>query len=166
MTPERSPIPTAALWLGLTGLIPFYASAFAAAGPDAIAPWGVLSFAIYAAVILSFLGGARWGLELARAPDAPSTARLVMSVLPSIAGWALAAGALGAAVATGGTGGLGVPGLAGGFAALFAAQYVWDQSAPRVSAAPVWYPRLRQILTSGVIVACIVLPFAQVLGRP
>ena len=163
MTASKAPIPTSALWLGLTGLIPFYASALIAAvgGQPQLASLGVTSFAIYAAVILSFLGGARWGLELARAPAAPSTARLVMSVLPSIAGWALALGALARGVL-----GLGVTGLAGGFAVLFATQYVWDRGAPAVSAAPDWYPRLRQILTLGVISACVILPFAQVLGHP
>lgn len=162
MTASKEPIPPAALWLGLAGLIPFYASvALEAAAPKPhLVSVGLTSFAIYAAVILSFLGGARWGLELARAPQAPSTTRLVFSVLPSIAGWVLAM-----TVVLRGLSGLGTAGLAGGFAALFAAQYVWDRSAPAVSAAPAWYPRLRQILTTGVIVACIILPFAQVLGR-
>ncbi len=163
MTASREPIPPAALWLGLTGLIPFYLSIAleAAARAPHLTSVGLMSFAVYAAVILSFLGGARWGLELARAPHAPSTWRLVFSVLPSIAGWALAV-----AVLARGLVGLGTTGLAGGFAALFAAQYVWDRAAPTVSAAPNWYPRLRQILTLGVILACVILPFAQVLGRP
>jgi hypothetical protein len=150
-------IPPAALWLGLAGLIPFYAAALATAASDpAIARLALASFAIYAAVILSFLGGARWGLELARAGDAPSLRRLAFSVAPSIAGWALAIAAMAYPSA---------PGLAGGFAALFAVQYVWDAAAGREGLAPTWYPNLRQILTSGVVLACVILPFARILGR-
>lgn len=157
MSDATSKIPPAALALGLAGLVPFYASAAAglSAQPD-IARIGLISFALYAAVILSFLGGARWGLELARAPDAPSTARLVYSVAPSLAGWAIAGWMMLAP---------GAHGPAGLFAGCFAAQYVWDRTAGREGLAPNWYPALRQILTAGVIIACLALPLARVVGR-
>lgn len=140
-------IPRPALGLGLVGLVPFYAlGALSLVPHPTFSRWGLVGFAVYAAVILSFLGGARWGLELARAPDRPSPTVLVLSVVPSLVGWALAMAAL-----------LGVMqvGIAGGFAAAFAAQFVWDSRSPTEANAPGWYPALRQILTLGVLISCL-----------
>lgn len=154
---ETDKTPAAALWLGLAGLLPFYASALAAAAPDpAVSRLAILSFAIYGAVIASFLGGARWGLELARSPQAPSPLRLMFSVLPSIAGWALA---LTAAIAPSPTG------ISAGFTGVFVALFVWDAAAGREHLAPAWYPRLRGTLTAGVVLACAIAPIARVLGH-
>jgi hypothetical protein len=151
------PIPSIALQLGLGGLIPFYASAFATLTEDAgLSRLGFTAFSIYAAAILSFLGGVRWGAEMLRAPDRPSAARLVFSVLPAIAGWALALYAITGPHALG---------AAAAFAGLFALQYVWDLRAARDAAAPAWYPLLRQILTGGVMLACLLLPIADLLHR-
>jgi hypothetical protein len=153
---DAAKLPPSALWLGLAGLIPFYAGALGAAAPDpALSRAALLAFSIYAAAILSFLGGARWGLELARAPQAPSTSRLCYSVAPSIGGWALAlASAVTPAAA----------GIAAGFAITFVVQFVWDSAAGREGLAPSWYPRLRGTLTGGVVLACAILPIARVLG--
>lgn len=121
-----------------------------------LAQMGFAGFVIYAAVILSFLGGVRWGLELARAPDAPSPARLVYSVSPSVAGWILATFALTSAQ---------LHGAAGMFAGLFALQYMWDRFSHRDANAPDWYPLLRQVLTGGVMLACLALILAKAIGR-
>ena len=65
------PIPSAPLWLGLTALVPLIGAALIMLSPEpATAHAALVGFAIYAAVMLSFLGGVRWGLEIARAPDA------------------------------------------------------------------------------------------------
>jgi hypothetical protein len=91
-----------------------------------------------------------------RAPDAPDALRLLFSAAPMLSGWALALfvvvtpGALGAAAA---------------FAGLFAAQWVWDANASRNAAAPAWYPLLRQVLTGGVMIACMLIPMATLLRR-
>ena len=55
--------------LGLAGLIPFWSLAIAKAAGVPLPP-GAMDFllATYAATILSFLGGIRWGAVL-RAPD-------------------------------------------------------------------------------------------------
>lgn len=156
MRPAPS-IPRAPLWLGLAGLIPFFVTALAALAPDPrAASFGIAGFSVYAAVILSFLGGVRWGLEMARAPNAPSPARLLYSVGPSIAGWGLALWAIFIP---------GQQGAASAFAGLFAVQYIWDRSSARDGFAPAWYPPLREVLTGGVMLACITVIGASVLGR-
>jgi hypothetical protein len=148
-------IPPSALWLGLAGLIPFYASAFGAGAPNAgFARLCLIGFSIYAAVILSFLGGARWGLELARAPNAPSLRRLCFSVAPSIGGWAVAIASAAAPSATG---------IAAAIAIMFLLQFIWDAAAGRENIAPAWYSRLRGTLTGGVLLACAFAPIARVL---
>jgi hypothetical protein len=139
-------IPAHALWLGLGGLIPFYASAAAAFAPEQMLRGaGFASFAIYGAVILSFLGGVRWGLALTTSPL--RTGALIASVLPSIFGW-LAAGA----IVLGWT----AAGAAGLMALGFLGQYLWDRTAPG-DGAPPWYPVLRRYLTLGVLGACLAL---------
>ena len=50
------------------------------------------------------------------------------------------------------------------FAGLFAAQYVWDHRSADAGA-PSWYPLLRQVLTGGVMIACLLLPLAGALRR-
>ena len=56
-------------------------------------------------------------------------------------------------------------GAAAAFAGLFAAQYVWDAKSSREAAAPAWYPLLRQVLTGGVMIACMLIPMATLLRR-
>lgn len=164
-------IPRPALVLGIAGLIPFYASAVVlvvsslslwsadAEALDGVTPAGaaLIGFVVYGASILSFLGGIRWGLALRDTPV--RTMALVYSVTPSIAGWAAAAGALMATVHTGALAPVGAI-----FAALFLGQYLWDRQADR-DGAPIWYPRLRFILTVGVLGACLLVAASQALTR-
>lgn len=150
-------IPSAPLWLGLAGLVPFFVTALGLLAPDPrAASFALAAFSVYAAAILSFLGGVRWGLEMARAPDQPNPMRLVFSTAPSIGGWGLALWAIFIP---------GQQGTAAAFAGLFAAQYVWDRSSAREGLAPAWYPTLREVLTGGVMLACLVLIAASVTGR-
>ena len=55
-------------------------------------------------------------------------------------------------------------GAASAFAGLFAAQYLWDHRSANAGA-PDWYPLLRRVLTGGAMIACLLLPLADVLGR-
>ena len=76
--------------LGLSGLIPFWALALgkAAGWPHGLPP-GELGdmLATYAATILSFLGGIRWGAAL-RAPDQAAVATdYVFGVTPQLFAW-------------------------------------------------------------------------------
>jgi hypothetical protein len=137
---ERPPskLPAVAWIYGAAGLIPFFGCA--AADIAGVAPgqaWWRLALLIYSAIILSFLGGARWGLALAQPPA--SAAVITLSMAPSIAGfflllapsplqrWALG----GAAVAHG-------------------LQWLWDV---RAKGAPPGYGRLRSVLAGGAILS-------------
>lgn len=79
------PLPLLALLLGLAGLIPFLGFGVLSLGPQG--EQGVLGLAAYAAVILAFLGGVHWGFALPEPSAHGRTARLVLGVVPSLAGW-------------------------------------------------------------------------------
>lgn len=147
--------PRAAVRLGFLGLAPLAIAALITLSPyQATARLGAIAFSLYAAVLLSFLGGVRCGFELMRAPGDPNPLRLIFSALPGLGGWVLAVfvvyftAALGAAAA---------------FAGLFAAQYWWDQTSARDAGAPAWYPPLRQVLTGGAMIVCMLIPLATAL---
>lgn len=149
-------LPRAAVRLGFLGLAPLLISGLVSLSEhEGTAHLGAVSFVIYAAVLLSFLGGVRCGFELMRAPDAPNGLRLLFSALPALGGWALAL-VMVVFPAT-----LAASSL---FAGLFAAQYVWDHRSDRAGA-PAWYPLLRQVLTGGVMIACLLVPLASALRR-
>jgi len=117
---------------------------------------GAVAFAIYAACLLSFLGGVRCGFELMRAPHAPNGLRLAFSAAPTLAGWILAMLIALQPLP---------PGAVAIFTGPFALQYVWDGRSASDAGAPDWYPMLRQVLTGGVMIACLLLPFADVVRR-
>ncbi len=158
MSEEPPPfLPRAALRLGFLGLAPLAVSALVSLSQHTdTAHLGALSFSIYAAALLSFLGGVRCGIELMRAPQTPNALRLIFSALPALGGWVLALfvvmvpAALGASAA---------------FAGLFAAQYVWDHRSAAEAGAPEWYPLLRRVLTGGTMIICLLIPLATVLQR-
>jgi hypothetical protein len=158
VTWERPPsLPRAAVRLGFLGLAPLTISALVSLSHHVeTARLGAISFSIYAAALLSFLGGIRCGFELMRAPDAPSAVRLLFSALPALCGWALALFVIMVPPALG---------AASGFAGLFAAQYLWDHRSHADAGAPAWYPLLRQVLTGGAMIACILIPLATALRR-
>ena len=60
------------------------------------------------------------------------------------------------------------PGALGGaaiFAGLFALQAIWDHRSAADAGAPEWYPLLRQVLTGGAMIVCLLIPLATVLRR-
>ena len=132
-----SAVPSVPLWLGLSGALPFLAGVivFALGGvPYVDAAFAQRATVIYGAVILSFLGGVRWGLGLIRARDDLRDARLSLSVVPSLIGWAAAL----------------IPPFPGLvlLALSFAAQGAWDVGDAEDDGAPRWYPTLRTALTA------------------
>lgn len=150
-------LPRTALRLGFLGLAPLAISALVSLSQHpGTAQLGALAFSIYAAALVSFLGGVRCGFELMRAPRAPNALRLLFSALPVLAGWALATfvvivpAALAASSA---------------FAGIFAALYLWDHRSAADAGAPEWYPLLRQVLTGGAMIVCLLIPLATVLRR-
>lgn len=127
--------PVAARWLGFLGLIPFGATVVAGLIPalplHSLAPQALLA---YGAVILSFLGGIRWGLAIVKVGHADLFSPLFISVLPSLLGWI----ALLMSASTG------LLLLALGFSALLLADL-------RLPTAPPWYGALRLPLSVGAI---------------
>lgn len=129
--------------LGLAGLIPFWGAALALwVGPPTLRGAALLALLAYAAVILSFVGGARWGVEAAR-PEGPRAAPLVLSILASLLAW----GALVGAASVPPAGQL----LLLGAGLLLAG--LWDILAASL---PSWYRRLRMVLTVGALLAVVV----------
>lgn len=92
MSSERFP-PTVPLVLGVAGLLPFAGLAVLSLMPGA-APLGIgsgqarLALAVYGAVILSFLGGVRWGIVMGFEEQDRATRDYVFAVLPALIGWA------------------------------------------------------------------------------
>ena len=85
----RGPAP--ALGLGLGGLIPFVSAPVYMYNAGFFLPAVAAAQLAYAATILSFLGGVRWGALVTAAPGdpdlAPSWAQFSWSVAPSLVAW-------------------------------------------------------------------------------
>lgn len=135
---DHSTMPMAARVLGYAGVLPFLAPIVVVglAGADLEAQ-AVRAFVSYGAVILSFLGGIRWGL-VSRLQPVPAMS-LVLAVLPSLWAFGLLAGFEGRAACWG---------LLAGFLAMGVAD--WRQPA---QGSAKWMMSLRAQLTLAVI-AC------------
>ncbi len=143
MQAAAAKVPLSAAWLGGLGALPFIGLAgalpFLVGAPRSFAAHAL---AAYGATILSFLGGIHWGLAVGPqggAAQAKLPARLVLSVVPSLAGWA--------ALLVADKGGLFI------LAAAIAAMLWVDLRATRAAEAPPWYPTLRIPLTCIVVAA-------------
>lgn len=133
MPPVR--IPRSVLVYGLLGLIPFLAPPLISlVTPSHAGILGLVSL-IYGALILSFLGGARWGQEVARAD--PRAGVITLAMLPTLAGFGLL-------LATS----VDRPAQLLAMAMLLGLHFFWDAGSLGL---PGWYPRLRLILTAGAI---------------
>lgn len=138
MTVEGRSVPVAAVWLGGFGVLPFLAcAAFLLAGPPGLAEAASHAIVAYGAVILSFLGGVRWGFATkdanASSENAALLRRLTVSVVPALVAWA---GLLTSAET-------GILLLSGAFLLVLLS----DIRAARSHEAPLWYPLLRGPLT-------------------
>lgn len=132
-------MPRTAVILAALGLLPFVGGAwmvhFAEGGWLGIARF---SMPIYAAIILSFLGGAQWGFTLADGARQDGRGfRLVVAMIPSIAGWVMMA----------------LPFTAPQnkyliFAGLLVLWAIIDHFYARRGWAPAWYPTLRWPVTA------------------
>lgn len=142
-------MPSRALWLiSLSGLIPFVTCLVLAQTTPSLRGAAVETFLVYTALTLTFLGGARWGAELVRAPEAPHLGRLVASALPSLV-------ALGALLPQC------PPALGIGMLCLSSgAQLFWDVRDSRAGLLPRWNARVRTIMTGlGTVATLLMLPF-------
>jgi len=136
----------AAFWLGLAGYIPFGALALGMVFGGAYAPSAQMLLIGYAAVILSFLGGIRWGIGLVAEDGRRQALTLAMSVISSL--WAWVAAFIGGNVAF----------LM--FAIGFIAMGWWDNKLVVEGGAPSWFGSLRLILTGLVTLTMLAASFA------
>ena len=138
----------AALTLGLVGCVPYWAAALAVLGEigPLSSPWVVWGVIAYGAVGLAFLGGIRWGLALRPHGARHQAWEIALSTAAPLAGFAA----------------LILPPVIG-ISVLIAGlltHALWDQMCADRGRLPVWFARLRMVLTS-----LAVLPLLAVVGR-
>ncbi len=131
-------MPIPARVLGIAGLIPFLLGALAVGFAPEIKAEAASALLAYGAIILSFLGGIRWGFAVLEGSKA-GWAAYGTGVLPSLAAW------LG--VLTGGPAGLLV------LAVALALWYLLESALPPAFPLPAWYLRLRGALTAVAVLA-------------
>jgi hypothetical protein len=144
-------VPSLARALGWAGIIPFVALSLSAVFTiGSISQiWAMDALALYGAVILSFLGGAVWGLTLGHEGEAlrPGAQGLLIGIAASLAGFG---GALTPLV-------FGAPLMIAGFVAML----IYDLGAISRGLLPQWYRPLRIALS---VAATGSLAFAAVFG--
>jgi len=153
----RPIIPRIGMMLGYGGVIPFAATAMlvATTWPSQTGHDALNAQIIYGAIVLSFLGGVRWGAVMAqfgdmatRPPQALGPA-LIRSILPPAAGWLCVL----------------VP-PAGALIALclvYLGQYLGDVSAAKDGTLTQWYGALRGPLTL-LAIASLLVSLTTILG--
>lgn len=139
--PVTASIPASALALGLAGILPFAAAALSMWVPlPLLSPEAGLRLGVvYGAIILSFLGGIRWGAALGPFDHARQGLEFRASVLGSLAG--LAAAFLPT-----------VPALSLLIIG-FLMQALWDVTSAEAGRLPGWFGRLRTLLTGGAVIS-------------
>ncbi|MCP5364279.1 MAG: DUF3429 domain-containing protein [Hyphomicrobiales bacterium] len=135
-------IPSAALWLGLAGLVPFVGSLIVLVFMPEFEGGRVgRVITVYGAIILSFLGGMLWGLAsaaLGHDPlDGDSKRLLTLSAMPPVVAWLAVFLAQSAAFWV--------------LALAFALVLILDRWADQLDLAPRWWMRLRIGLTAAVM---------------
>lgn len=163
MASKAQIIPAPPLVLGITGLIPFIACAALACLPElgptlpgnsffsssgdtmsstAIQHKAVFALGAYGAIILSFLGGVRWGNLLNSKSQLRHWGPFTLSVLPSLIAWPA----------------LLLPNawMLSLLAAGFVLQYAYDVEGVRQKILPIWFGKLRTILTTGATISLLV----------
>ena len=131
--------------LGFAGLIPFWGLALAHGSG---VPFGAsltasaTALATYAATILSFLGGIRWGLAIRTNNQTFASRDYATSVIPQLLGWAALA--------------LPDPWRLVSLAALLVILGLLDHDLVTRGMAPSWFGRLRLVLSMGAAAALLV----------
>lgn len=125
-----------ALGLGWAGVLPFVTSAVLVWAPSMFET-AVHAILYYGAIILSFLGGVHWGIELKSEKTVPVVLGYFLSIVPSlVAFFALFLQTFFALLM-----------LAIGFLGLL----IYDRQRARQGYAPDWYAKLRLQLTTAVL---------------
>ena len=149
-TQATSQIPRSAFVLGWLGVVPFVALSLLAVTGGVLPSGNAMRWlATYGLIILSFMGGAQWGLAMqAGSQDGAKGAGLGISVLPALVAFGLSF--------------LPARSVLLGLSAAFVALLAYDLWTARVGTAPDWYPALRLQLT-GAVVICLLT--TAILGR-
>ena len=135
MTEQTHQIPRVVLVYGVLGVIPFWSLLVATfLAPDWAGVAGAVE-AVYAGLILSFLGGARWAIAVRTAP--PDSIAVSLAMTPTLGGLAVL-------VLIHGEVRLQLLSLA----AALILSWAWDVSAKDL---PPWYGRFRTALTLGAV---------------
>ncbi len=142
-------MPAAARQLAMAGVLPF---ALAASAQWLKVPWveparGVFLGAAYGAVVLSFLGGIRWGTAIGPYGKRRQALEFIGSVLPALAAWLalLLPPILGLSL----------------LIASFLMQALWDVTSIDRGRLPQWFGKFRMILTAGAIISFIIMLVPQ-----
>jgi hypothetical protein len=135
---------TIATRLGYAGLAPAAVLALWLFGIPDDHTWRAQTIALltgYAAVVLSYLGGIRWGIALAE-PGEDAANVFALSVLPALGGWAA----------------LFIPPPYSFvlLAVAFAAHGAWDTLSAQGGRMPDWFARLRMQLTAGIVIILLI----------
>ena len=140
---EGNRIPAPALALGVAGLLPFAAAALAqyVSLPGLAPAFGLQLGIVYGAIILSFLGGIRWGTAIGPYASSRQALEFPASVLGSLAGLA--------AIFMPELLGIGL--LISGFLM----QALWDVTSVEAGRLPAWFGKFRMGLTAGAVSALI-----------
>ena len=136
---SRRAIPPVVMIYGVLGLAPFLAPPLVGLLAPDLSRLAATGLALYGGLILSFLGGARWGIAVAE--DQPRAATVTLAMIPTLVGLAL----------------LLLPPAAQtaklvGLAAALTVHLVWDL---RSLGLPSWYASLRTLLTAGAVVGLV-----------
>jgi len=147
-TPPRS-----AILLGWLGFLPFAAAAaLTVSGTGILGIDGRTALVTYAGLILAFMGGVQWGIEISHRREdlsagvQPSAAALTISTLPQLTAFFAMLLLQGA-------------GLLIALAASFVALAAYDTWRAREGYGPAWYPSLRWPLTLAVTVSLLAAAF-------
>ncbi|MDO9249338.1 MAG: DUF3429 domain-containing protein [Phenylobacterium sp.] len=135
----RAAIPPLVLIYGVLGLAPFLAPPLVGRLAPHLSGLAATGLALFGALILSCLGGARWGMAVIE--DRPRGAVVTMAMIPTLVGLVLLMLPPSAQTAK----------LAG-LAAALSVHLVWDLRSPGL---PSWYPSLRILLTAGAVVGLV-----------
>ncbi|WP_150525765.1 DUF3429 domain-containing protein [Roseibium sediminis] len=139
-------IPQSALWLTASGYIPFAILSLASLlAPAPFQPQIGIALLLYGAIILSFLGGIHWGVEMAHGAQSgspPNLLALAISTAPSLIAWASLA--------------LPHPFHSVGLGIGFLLILTYDLRCKKTGRVPDWYPKLRIPVTLAVLVALLV----------
>lgn len=138
-TQTRPPIPRVVLIYGVLGLVPFLAPPLVGLMAPNLSGVAATGLALYGGLILSFLGGARWGMAIGE--ERPRAFTITVAMIPTLVSLAL----------------LMLPPQAQtekllGLAMALALHLLWDL---RSNGPPAWYPPLRILLTLGAMAGLI-----------